>query len=53
MIAAVSAMVARVGESAFSRACRKTGDVLDCAIPIALVVALAIGSGWIAIGFVH
>lgn len=53
MMAAVSAMVTRVGESSFSHACGKVGDVLDCVIPIALVVALAIGSGLIAFGFVH
>jgi hypothetical protein len=53
MMAAVSAMAVRVGESSFARLCGKVGDVLDCAIPIALVVALAIGSGSIAFGFVH
>jgi hypothetical protein len=53
MMAAVSAMAARVGESAFARWWFKVGDVLDRAIPIALVIALAIGTGAILFGFVH
>jgi hypothetical protein len=50
MLARVSVLMARVGESSFSRVCGKVGDVLDCVIPIALVIALAIGSALIAFG---
>jgi len=53
MMAMVSAAAARVGESAFGRAWRKTGDVLDCAIPIVVTAALAIGAAAILFGFVQ
>jgi hypothetical protein len=53
MMAAVSAMVAHVGESSFARLCGKVGDVLDCMIPITLVVAIVVGCGLIAFSFVH
>ena len=53
MKAMVLAMAARVGESTFGRAWRKTGEVLDCVIPIALTVTLAIGAASILFGFVH
>jgi hypothetical protein len=52
MMAAVSVMAASVGESSFGQWCGKVRDTIDCAIPIALVVALAVGSGSIIFGFV-
>jgi hypothetical protein len=53
MMAAVSAMAVRVGESSFGQWCGKVADVIDCVIPIALTLALAIGSGAILFGFVQ
>jgi hypothetical protein len=53
MVAAVSAMAVSVGESSFGQWCSKVSAVIDCAIPIALTVALAIGSGAILFGFVQ
>jgi hypothetical protein len=53
MMSAVSGMAARAGESSFGQWCAKAGAVLDCVIPIALVIAIAIGSASIAFGFVH
>jgi hypothetical protein len=50
MMAAVSAMALRIGESAFGQWCSKVSVFLDCAIPIALTVALAIGAGAILFG---
>jgi hypothetical protein len=41
MMAAVSVMVASVGESSFGQWCGKAA-VIDCAIPIALIIALII-----------
>ena len=48
MMAMVSAMATRVGESAFGRLWRKAGEVLDCVIPIVLlaVIAVSLGSIW-------
>jgi hypothetical protein len=51
--AMVLAMAARVGESAFGHAWRKTGEVLDVLIPIALTAALAVGAASILFGFAH
>jgi hypothetical protein len=53
MMAAVSGMAVSVGESSFGQWCSKVSAVIDCAIPIALTVALAIGSGAILFGFVQ
>jgi hypothetical protein len=50
MLVRVSAMMARVGESSFSRMCGKVGDAFDCVIPVALAIALAVGSVAIAFG---
>ena len=52
MMAAVSAMAVRVGESSFGQWWSKAGDFLDCAIPIALTIAVAIGWGAVIFGFV-
>jgi hypothetical protein len=53
MMAAVSAMAVSVGESSFGQWCGKVSAFIDCAIPIALTVALAVGSGSIIFGFVQ
>jgi hypothetical protein len=53
MMAAVSAMAVSVGESSFGQWCGKIAVVIDCVIPIALTVALAIGFGAILFGFVQ
>jgi hypothetical protein len=53
MMAMVSAAAARVGESAFGRAWRKTADVLDCVIPIALAAVLAAGMALVLFDFVQ
>jgi|AP12_2_1047962.scaffolds.fasta_scaffold962097_1 hypothetical protein len=53
MMAAVSAMAVSVGESSFGQWCGKVIAVIDCAIPIVLTVALAVGSGSIIFGFVQ
>jgi hypothetical protein len=53
MMAVVSAAAARVGDSAFGRWFGRVAYVIDCAIPIALVFALAVGSASIAFGFVR
>ncbi len=52
MMAVVSEMAVRVGESSFGQWWGKVGDFLDRAIPIALVIVIAIGTGAIAFGFV-
>jgi hypothetical protein len=52
MVAAVSAMAVAIGESSFGQWCGKVSAVIDCVIPIALTIALAIGSGAIIFGFV-
>jgi hypothetical protein len=52
MMAAVSTMAVSVGESSFGQWCGKVGGVIDRAIPIALTIALAIGSGSVIFGFV-
>lgn len=52
MMAAVSVAAARVGESTFGRRCGRVIDLVDCAIPIAIVIALATGVGAIVLGFV-
>ena len=51
MMVAVSAMAMSVGESSFGQWCSKVSAVIDCAIPIALTLALVIGSGSIIFGF--
>ena len=53
MMAVVSAMAARVGESAFADWWRKVGDVLDCVIPIVLAVTVTVGGGAVLFGYVH
>ena len=53
MMAVVSAMAARVGDSVIARWWRKAGDVLDCVIPIALAATLAIGWGSVLFGYAH
>jgi hypothetical protein len=52
MMAIVSAMATSVGESSFGQWCGKARDVIDCAIPIALTMALAVGAASIIFGFV-
>jgi hypothetical protein len=52
MMAAVSGMAVRVGESSFGQWWSKAGDFLDCAIPIALVTTIVIAMGMVAIGVV-
>jgi hypothetical protein len=52
MMAMVSAVAARVGESAFARWWRKAGVMLDRAIPIALVVGIVVALGSIWLGYV-
>lgn len=52
MMAIVSAMAARVGDSAFGRWCGMVGDLLDCVIPIALLIAIIAGLGLIWLGYV-
>ncbi len=52
MVAAVSAMAVSVGESSFGQWCGKVSAVIDCAIPIAVAIALVVGSGSIIFGFV-
>jgi hypothetical protein len=51
MMAVVSAVAARVGESAFGRAWRKTAEVLDMVIPIVLTAVLVIAAASILFGF--
>jgi hypothetical protein len=46
-------MARRIGTSPFGLWCGNVGDVLDCVIPIVLVVVIIIGLGSIALGFVH
>lgn len=53
MMAVVSALAARVGESEFARWWRMAGDVLDCVIPIVLSVAIAVALGSIWLGYVQ
>lgn len=43
MTAPTSTAAARSGDNDFARWCAKARDVMDCAIPIALVIALAAG----------
>lgn len=52
MMAAVSAMAANVGERSFGQWFGKTGTVIDCVIPVAIVIAIAVGSGSIIFGLV-
>jgi hypothetical protein len=52
MMATVSALAVRTGESSFGQWCGKVRAVIDCVIPIALTIALAVGSGAIIFGFV-
>jgi hypothetical protein len=52
MMAAVSAMAARAGESSFGQWCGKVRDVIDCAIPITLTIALAVSAASIIFGLV-
>ncbi len=40
MIAVVTAAAARLGESAFGRWCGRFSAVVDCAIPLVLVVVV-------------
>ncbi len=49
MMAMVSAVAARVGESAFARWCGVAGDVLDCVIPLVLLAAIiaAFAADWL------
>jgi hypothetical protein len=44
MIVAMSAMAASIGESSFGQWCGKFSDLIDRLIPIALTIALVIGS---------
>jgi hypothetical protein len=53
MAAAVAAMALRLRNSAFGRSCGLAGAVLDCVIPIVLVIAIAAGLGAIWLGLVH
>jgi hypothetical protein len=53
MMATVSTVAARVGESTLACWCTKVGDLLDCVIPIVLAIAAIIGMGSVAFGFVH
>jgi hypothetical protein len=52
MMAAVMAMADRVSESAVGRFWASAGDFLDCAIPIALVPMLVIGTVMVIFGLV-
>jgi hypothetical protein len=52
MMAMVSAAAARVGDSAFGHWCGKVGDIIDCAIPIVLLIAIIAGMGAIWLGYV-
>ena len=52
MMAAISETAARVGASSFGQWWSKAGDFLDCTIPIALTIAIAIGWGAVFFGFV-
>jgi hypothetical protein len=49
-MAYVTALAERTSESSFGRWCAKVGDLLDCAIPIALVIVLVVGSTAMALG---
>lgn len=51
MMAMVSAVATRVGESAFGHAWRKTGEVLDCVIPVALLIVIAGAVAALTFGF--
>ena len=53
MMAMVSAIAARLGESAFAQWWHKAGAVLDCVIPIALTAILAAGTGVVLFGLPH
>jgi hypothetical protein len=53
MVAAVSAMALRLGESAFGRGCGKVAAFIDYVIPFALLAALVAGSVALASGLVH
>ncbi len=52
MMAAVSAMAVSVGESSFGQWCGKVRVFFDRAIPIAIVIALVVGSGSMIFGLV-
>ena len=51
MMAMVSAVAARVGESAFGHAWRKTGEALDCVIPVALLIVIVAAVAALLFGF--
>jgi hypothetical protein len=53
MTALALAMAARVSDSAFGQAWRKTGEALDIAIPLVLAAALVAGAASVLFGFVQ
>ena len=53
MMAAVSAMAVSVGESSFGQWFGRVSAVFDCAIPIAITIALVVGWGSVILGFVQ
>lgn len=53
MMAYVSALAARAGESQFGRSWRKAADIVDCIVPIAIVSVLISFCAAIAFGFVN
>jgi hypothetical protein len=53
MKAYVSALAARAGESSFGQWCGRAGDVIDCAIPIALTGMIVVSCALIAFGVVR
>ena len=46
-------MALRIGESPFGRLCRRASHLIDCAIPIAVVIALIIGMASVIFGLVQ
>jgi hypothetical protein len=53
MMAYVSVLATRAGESFFGRCWSKAGDIVDRVIPIALVTVILAGCAAIAFGFVQ
>jgi len=53
MKALVLAMAASVSGSGFAQLWRQVGELLDLAIPIALLITVVIAGGAVFFGFVH
>ena len=53
MTALIKAVKSRFVASPIASWCGKIGDVIDCIVPIALVVVVLVASGLMAFGFIQ